>query len=106
MAVDEIQAGSEDDAQQAKLDRERSRELENNKREARKGRVRNHVLQALGAPADLLRVQVRPLWGRNYRVNIMTGADAACARIPHSYFVVTDGDGKVLSSTPPLTRQY
>jgi hypothetical protein len=69
-------------------------------------RVGEQVLHALGKPRNLLKVQVRPLWDGNYRVNVLVGADAACATIPHSYFVVADGDGKILAATPKLHRHY
>jgi hypothetical protein len=51
-------------------------------------------------------VQVRPLWDAYYRVNVLVGPDAASATIPHSYFVVADGDGNVLESSPKVRRQY
>ena len=57
-------------------------------------------------PGDLLRVQVRPLWEDNYRVNVLVGVNAASARVANSYFVVTDGDGNVLESTPQVRRLY
>ncbi len=68
--------------------------------------IGEQVLHALGEPRNLLKVQVRPLWDGNYRVNVFVGADAACAKIPHSYFVVADGDGNVLSATPKIHKQY
>jgi hypothetical protein len=64
------------------------------------------VMHALGEPAGLHTTQVRWLWENCYRVNVLVGADATCARIVHSYFLVTDGDGKILDSTPRLTRRY
>lgn len=64
------------------------------------------VLHALGQPADLCRVQVRRLWEGHYRVNVFLGADAVSARVGHSYFLVADGDGKIVTSTPAITRQY
>ena len=73
---------------------------------AKNARVGEQVLYALGEPAGLLRVQVRPLWDAYYRVNVLVGADAACATIPHSYFVVADADGNVLGATPKIRRQY
>ena len=63
-------------------------------------------VQALGKPGDLLDVQVRPLWGPHYRVNVFVGANITCARIIHSFFLVTDGNGNVLESTPKIKRQY
>ena len=68
--------------------------------------VGEQVLHALGEPRNLLKVQVRPLWDGNYRVNVFVGADAAYAKIPHSYFVVADGDGNVLDASPKIHRQY
>jgi hypothetical protein len=39
-------------------------------------------------------------------VNLFVGPDAACATVPHSYFVVADADGNVLGATPKIRRQY
>ena len=64
-----------------------------------------HVLRNLGRPSGQHRVQVRQLWPDHYRVNIFVGLDAS-TRIAHSYFLVTDRQGKVLNSTPAITRQY
>ena len=68
--------------------------------------VRNGVLSGLGRPRGLSRVQVRCLWGGRYRVNVLVGGDAASATVAHSYFLETDGAGKILSSSPPITRVY
>jgi hypothetical protein len=64
------------------------------------------VLQQLGHPSGLHRVQVRKLWEDRYRVNIFVGVDAACATVAHSYFLVVDGDGKIVASNPKITRRY
>jgi hypothetical protein len=72
----------------------------------REAALGGHVLQALGRPGAPYRVEVRRLWEEHYRVNVFLGADAASARIAHSYFLVTDGDGNVLACTPAITRQY
>jgi hypothetical protein len=37
---------------------------------------------------------------------VVVGPDAVSARIAHSYFLVADGAGNVLASTPRLTRLY
>jgi hypothetical protein len=76
------------------------------RREALSALVGEQVLHALGEPGDLLKVQARPLWEGRYRVNVFAGANAACARIAHSYFVVTDGEGNVLQASPAITRCY
>jgi hypothetical protein len=76
------------------------------RREVLKDLIRQQVLHDLGEPAGLLRVQVRPLWGAYYRVNVFVGEDAASATIPHSYFVESDADGNVLDASPKVRRQY
>jgi hypothetical protein len=68
--------------------------------------IGEQVLHVLGEPQNLLKVQVRPLWDGRYRVNIFVGADAARAKIPHSYFVGADDDGNVLSATPTIHKHY
>jgi hypothetical protein len=67
--------------------------------------IRGHVLRALGEPGGTGRVQVRPLWGGYYRVNIVVLEGPACVTIPSSYFLKTDGAGNVLESTTQLTKQ-
>jgi hypothetical protein len=68
--------------------------------------VRDQVLDALGEPLALGNVQVRPLWDGRYRVNGVVGADAVSAKILHSYFVVADDDGRVLSASPTIHKLY
>jgi len=34
------------------------------------------------------------------------GVNPASARVANSYFVVADGDGNILESTPEVRRQY
>ena len=72
----------------------------------RNAAIGRHVLHGLGQPGALLRVDVRHLWEDHFRVNVVIGPDAASARIAHSYFLVADGAGNVLASTPKLTRRY
>ena len=64
------------------------------------------VMRALGRPADLLRANARLLWDNCYRVNVFVGPDAASARVAHSYFLRADEDGKILTSSPPVTKAY
>jgi hypothetical protein len=68
--------------------------------------IRGHVLLALGRPGDLYRVAVLPLWAEHYRVNILTGPDAATAKVANSFFVVADGRGNIVRSIPAIARQY
>ena len=63
-------------------------------------------MHTLGEPAGLHNVQVRLLWEDHYRVNVLVGEDTGQARVAHSYFLVVDPAGAVLTSTPTITRQY
>jgi len=86
--------------------REHERKSEQNERAELKTRIKDQVISDLGQPPDLHGVQVRPLWDDYYRVNVLRGADVTCARIANSYFVQTDQDGKIVGTTPKITRQY
>jgi hypothetical protein len=66
--------------------------------------VRDNVLAALGRPTDHHRVQVRRVWGDNYRVNVFVGADVTSLVIAHSYFLRADGDGKIVTCCPAIVR--
>jgi hypothetical protein len=68
--------------------------------------IRENVLSALGKPAGNHRLQVRRIWGDNYRVNVFVGADVASFTIAHSYFLLADKDGKILTCSPPIARTY
>ena len=68
--------------------------------------VGDSVLSSLGPPAGFHRLEVTRVWGDNYRVNVFVGPDPASATVAHSYFLSTDGDGKILACCPPLTRAY
>src|SRR4051794_13509360 len=89
---------------------ERDEAKEDARRQEEGGRREHLVLAAvmrdLGRPADLLRAGARLLWGNYYRVNVFVGPDVASARVAHSFFLETDGDGKILTSDPPVTRAY
>jgi hypothetical protein len=68
--------------------------------------IRVGVLKALGRPAELLRVNVMPLWGDHFRVNVVTGEDATAVAIPNSYFVTVDERGTILRSEPSIQKLY
>jgi hypothetical protein len=70
------------------------------------GAISKQVLLGLGQPEGLHLVQVRFLWEDHYRVNVFVGVDAASAKVAHSYFLVADGTGTILASTPKITNQY
>ena len=75
-------------------------------RETQNAVIRQQVLHALGQPGDLLWIRVQLLWDNHYRVNVVVGPDITSPRIAYSYFLVADGDGRIVASTPPITRQY
>ena len=68
--------------------------------------IRASVTTSLGRPPGLYRVVVVPLWPGHYRVNVLTGTDAASVCIPHSYFVKAGDDGAIISASPPIARLY
>ena len=49
---------------------------------------------------------MRLVWQDHYRVNVFVGVEAASAKIAHSYFLVVNGEGTIIASTPKITRQY
>jgi hypothetical protein len=65
-----------------------------------------NIMAALGRPEDFLRITARQVTGSGYRVNVVTGSDAASARIAHSFFITADADGKVTASDPAILKQY
>ena len=81
-------------------------DLDKQLRHERNLEIGKQVMHALGHPANLYNVQVRPLWKGRYRVNILVGADATSVTCAQSYFVVTDGEGNIILSNPKITRQY
>ncbi len=79
---------------------------ETQERQQRNASIGKHVIHTLGQPEGLHRVQVRQLWEDHYRVNVLVGVDAASAKIAHSYFLVADGNGNILASTPQIKKRY
>ena len=67
--------------------------------------IEQQVLQALGKPSNLFKVQIRPVWDNHYRVNVLVGADAASARVANSYFLAVNAEGTLIASTPKLGRR-
>jgi hypothetical protein len=68
--------------------------------------IGKRVLHTLGRPDNFDRVQVRTLWGDYFRVNVLVDAEVASVKIAHSFFVLADADGNILSCNPKLTRLY
>jgi hypothetical protein len=57
-------------------------------------------------PIDLSHVQVRKLWDDHYRVNVLVGENSGSVRVAYSYFLKIDSDGRLIASTPKITKQY
>ena len=68
--------------------------------------IGNQILQALGAPNRLRAVNVRRLWEHHYRANVVVGDDAVSTTVAHSYFIVSDSTGRIVTSNPTIQRQY
>jgi hypothetical protein len=80
--------------------------MEHDERETLSDVIREQVLHALGEPMDLRHVQVRKVWDDHYRVNVIVGNNASSVTLAHSYFLVVDGDGRLIGSTPKITKLY
>jgi hypothetical protein len=89
-------------------EREESRREERQKEEAGllEAVVRENVMGLLGKPAEFLRASSRRLWDNYYRVNVFIGPHAASVTVAHSFFLKADGDGKILTCSPPVARAY
>jgi hypothetical protein len=99
MVTKQEQAGAEaEQRQQAAQETQERGRLE--------GLIRERVLRDLGRPAGLRCVDVRRLWGDNYRVNVLVGPDVMSSKVAHSYFLAADGSGQILTVTPAITRLY
>src|SRR5438477_3061680 len=83
--------------------REQQDGMERHKQETLNALIGERVMHALGEPADLLKVSVRPLWANFYRANVFVGPDAATARVANSYFLGVDDEGNITASTPKIT---
>jgi hypothetical protein len=68
--------------------------------------IGGEVLQSLGTPSGLRGVRVKRLWEDHYRANVVVGEDALSAKVAHSFFVVADSSGKIVTSEPAIQRQY
>jgi hypothetical protein len=70
--------------------------------------IADRVFERMGKPRDLFRIQIRPLWGEYYRVNVYreTGASEAIPRIEmtDSFFVTTDHE--TMTTRPAIAKKY
>jgi hypothetical protein len=68
--------------------------------------IGEQVVQSLGSPCDLLKVQVRPLGTDRYRVNVFVGKFAVSSRISDSFFLSADCEGNIVTCSPEIIRRY
>lgn len=68
----------------------------------------DRVLEKLGTPWNLFRVDAKRLWDNTYRVNVYcafeTGGTVPSISISDSFFVRSNADG--IESKPPITRKH
>lgn len=68
--------------------------------------ISEQVVRRLGSPVDLIDVRVFRLWEDHYRVNVLVGKDVGACKVANSFFLVTDDDGLIVSSSPAIARLY
>jgi hypothetical protein len=88
------------------LRRDRDEELCRDPRDKLNDLIGEQVVHLLGTPEDLLQVQVRWVGGERCRVNVFVGKDVISGRIAHSFYLTTDGEGHILTSSPGVARMY
>ncbi len=88
------------------LRRDRDEELRRDTRDTLDTLIGEQVVHLLGTPEDLLGVQVRWVGSDRCRVNVFVGKDVISGRIAHSFYLTTDADGNILSSSPEVARVY
>lgn len=106
MNAEDARHDAKHDRAETRRERECTKEIERHQQDTLNSLVREQLISTLGKPDDLLSVQIRPLWGTNFRANVFVGANVACAKITHSFFLVTDDDGNIVKSTPTMKRVY
>jgi hypothetical protein len=89
-----------------KQKREQPEEVDRPADKSRDVLIGQQVMDVLGEPDGLFRVQICHLWESSYRVNIFVGPNSVEARIVNSHFLKVDDEGMITASTPRMKRQY
>ena len=84
--------------------REHDKVAEQHRRETLNALIAGQVLHGLGRPDFLHRIKVHSLWESFYRVNVLIGEDAVSLKVANSYFLKADSEGKIVESTPKISR--
>lgn len=66
-------------------------------------KIRSQVVGTLGEQDCFQHIQVRRLWENRYRVNVLAGSSSLCVEILHSFFVISDDEGTILTSLPEMS---
>jgi hypothetical protein len=70
--------------------------------------VEQWILEELGEPTNLLKVEAKPLWDDYFRVNVYTQTDVGLSakevEVSDSFFVFKSEAGFL--SNPPIVRKY
>jgi len=70
--------------------------------------VEQWILEELGEPGNLLKVEAKPLWDDYFRVNVYTQTDVGLSAkevaVSDSFFVFKSEAGFL--SNPPIVRRY
>jgi hypothetical protein len=66
------------------------------------------VLERLGKPSNLKRVQVQHLWDDNYRANVWceVGERFQTQNITDSFFLCVSPEGGIITSNPTIEKRY
>ena len=68
--------------------------------------VGEQVLTQLGKPDKFTRILVTEVAPQRYRVNIRAKRDTWGEQLIESFWVVTDDNGGIVSTNPPIKRKY
>jgi len=90
----------------AKQQDQKLAEQQQNEQGALHALIGANVTRTLGLPTGPHKIYVHSLWADRFRVNVMVGPDAVSATVAHSYFVVADPKGNIVTSTPAIVRRY
>lgn len=64
------------------------------------------ILDGLGRPKNLHKVEACNVYGTRWRVNVWCEVRPDVNLIKHSYFVVATDGGEILTANPPIQRLY
>ena len=101
MGIDRAESKKSPDETKRELRRQAARESEESALLATI--VLEQVLKDVADVPSFLQLKIRPLWKGHFRANVYVGPDLANARISHSFFLVTDDEGMITQSAPPIS---